>query len=67
VAAASLTTAVFIPDRFRSDAPQMIHGIHLAFLVLGSVTVLSSLVFAGLRKEDGDDISQHKAAHALGG
>ena len=30
VAAASLTTAVFIPDRFRSSPAEMIHGIHLA-------------------------------------
>jgi MFS family permease len=62
VAAASLTTAVFIPDRFRSDTPQMIHGIHLAFLVLGGLTVLSSVVFAELRQEDGDSVSRHKIA-----
>jgi EmrB/QacA subfamily drug resistance transporter len=66
VAAASLTTAVFIPDRFRSDPREMIHGIHLAFLVLGGVTVLSALVFRELRKEDGDSVSQHKMAPAEG-
>jgi EmrB/QacA subfamily drug resistance transporter len=59
VAAASLTTALFIPDRFRSDTPQMIHGIHLAFLVLGGLTVLSSVVFGALRQEDGDSVSRH--------
>jgi EmrB/QacA subfamily drug resistance transporter len=62
VAAASLITAIFIPDRSRSDAPQMIHGIHLAFLVLGGVTVLSSLTFRELRDEDGDSVSRHKLA-----
>jgi hypothetical protein len=62
VAAASLTTALFIPDRLRSEAPPMTHGIHLAFLVLGAVTVLSAAVFGELRQEDGDSVSQHKMA-----
>ena len=39
----------------------MIHGIHLAFLVLGGVTVLSTLVFRELKAEDGDAVSLHKA------
>ena len=62
VAAASLATALFIPDRLRSEAPLMTHGIHLAFLVLGAVTVLSAVVFGELRQEDGDSVSQHKMA-----
>jgi hypothetical protein len=62
VAAASLVTAIFIPNRLRSDPPQMIHGIHLAFLVLGGVTVLSAGIFRELRDEDGDSVSQHKVA-----
>ena len=61
VAAASLTAALFIPDRFHASAPQMIHGIHDAFLVLGALTILSSLVFRELRKEDGDNVSRHGA------
>jgi EmrB/QacA subfamily drug resistance transporter len=65
VAAASLTTAVFIPDRFRSDPPQMIRGIHLAFLVLGGLTVLSAGIFRELRKEDGSSISRHGVAPAV--
>jgi EmrB/QacA subfamily drug resistance transporter len=60
VATASLVTALFIPDRFHSDPSQLIHGIHLAFLVLGSITVLSAAVFVELKKEDGDDLSQHQ-------
>jgi EmrB/QacA subfamily drug resistance transporter len=59
VAAASLTTALFIPDRFRSDPPEMIHGIHLAFLVLGGLTVLSAGIFNELGREDGDSVSRH--------
>jgi EmrB/QacA subfamily drug resistance transporter len=60
VASASLTTAFFIPDRFNSDAPQLIHGIHRAFLVLGGMTVLSTLIFSELKRDDGDSVSQHK-------
>jgi EmrB/QacA subfamily drug resistance transporter len=64
VAAASLTTAVFVPERFSSSAPELMHGIHLAFLVLGGLTVLSAGVFQELRREDGDSVSQHKVATA---
>ncbi len=60
VASASLVTALFIPDRFHADAAQMIHGIHQAFFVLGGLTILSAIVFAGLRREDGDAVSRHK-------
>jgi EmrB/QacA subfamily drug resistance transporter len=63
VAAASLATAFFIPDRFHSSAPEMIHGIHRAFLVLGGLTVLSSMVFRELKKEDGDTVSLHVPPH----
>jgi EmrB/QacA subfamily drug resistance transporter len=62
VAAASLTTALVIPDRFRPDTQQMIHGIHLSFLVLGGLTVLSSVVFGELRQEDGESVSRHQIA-----
>jgi MFS family permease len=61
VASASLAAAVFIPDRFHSSAPQMVHGIHQAFLVLGGLTILSAIVFSGLKSDDGDAVSQHKA------
>jgi EmrB/QacA subfamily drug resistance transporter len=60
VAAASLATAFFIPNRFHSNPPQMIHGIHEAFLVLGAMTVLSTLIFAELKPGDGDNVSQHQ-------
>jgi EmrB/QacA subfamily drug resistance transporter len=66
VATASLATAFFIPDRFHSSAPQMIHGIHLAFLVLGALTVASTLIFADLKKDDGDSVSQHNALRHAG-
>ena len=60
IATASLATAFFIPDRFHTSAPEMIHGIHKAFLVLGGLTVLSSLVFRELKDDDGDTVSQRK-------
>ncbi|MGC9943672.1 MAG: DHA2 family efflux MFS transporter permease subunit [Verrucomicrobiota bacterium] len=66
IAIASLLTAFFIPDRFHGSAPDMIHGIHQAFLVLGGMTVLSSLVFRELKKEDGDKVSLHKAVQQVG-
>jgi len=66
VASASLVTAFFIPDRFHSSAPEMIHGIHEAFLVLGGLTVLSTLIFAELKSGDGDNVSQHKALEHAG-
>jgi EmrB/QacA subfamily drug resistance transporter len=61
IATASLLTALFIPDRFHTSAPQMIHGIHLAFLILGGWTVVSALIFCELKKNDGNTLSLHKA------
>jgi EmrB/QacA subfamily drug resistance transporter len=66
VATASLVTALFIPDRFHTDPPELIHGIHKAFFVLGGLTILSAGVFVELRKDDGDNVSQHKAGAASG-
>ena len=40
VASASLVTVFFIPDRYRSNPAQFIHGIHRAFFVLGGMTLL---------------------------
>jgi EmrB/QacA subfamily drug resistance transporter len=66
VATASLATAFFVPDRFHTSAPEMIHGIHRAFFVLGGLTVLSSIVFHELQKEDGDTVSLHKVPQHVG-
>jgi EmrB/QacA subfamily drug resistance transporter len=62
IAGASLLAAVFIPDRFNSSPAQMIHGIHQAFLLLGGLTILSTLVFRSLNADDGSSVSQHKSA-----
>jgi EmrB/QacA subfamily drug resistance transporter len=63
VACASLVTAFFLPDRFRSDAPQFISGLHNAFFVLGGMTILSTIVFRELKKGDGSAVSQGQAGH----
>jgi EmrB/QacA subfamily drug resistance transporter len=60
VATASLVTALFIPDRSHSSPWEMIHGIHQAFLVLGALTVVSTLIFGELKSGDGNSVSQHK-------
>jgi EmrB/QacA subfamily drug resistance transporter len=64
VAAAGLTTALFVPDRFRASPADLIHGTHRAFLVLGVFTILSTIGFRSLRSDDGASISQHKEVHA---
>jgi hypothetical protein len=64
VASASLVTAFFIPDRHTSDAAQFIHGVHRAFLVLGGMTLVSTIVFRALRRGDGDTVSGGTALHA---
>ncbi len=64
VASASLVTALFIPDRHTSSAPQFIHGIHRAFFVLGGMTILSTVVFGELKRGDGEAVSQQKVLHA---
>jgi EmrB/QacA subfamily drug resistance transporter len=63
VASASLVTAFFLPDRFRSNPPVFIHGIHKAFYVLGGMTVLSTIVFQELRKNDGSAVSRTRHMH----
>jgi hypothetical protein len=65
VAAAGLTTALFVPQN-GATSRQTVHGIHLALLVLGILTIASTIVFRSLRKGDGDDVSHQKTIHAGG-
>jgi EmrB/QacA subfamily drug resistance transporter len=64
VAGASLIAAVFVPPGLHSHPSAMIHGVQQAFLVLGVLTILSSVVFMELKKDDGDAISRHDRPHA---
>jgi len=61
VAVASLVTALFLPDRFHTSSAEMIHGIHEAFVALGIATIISTLSFAGLRRDDGSAVSRHRS------
>ena len=58
IATASLATVLFIP-RTTSASDTMIAGIHKAFIALGSLTVLSAVVFTRLKRADGDNVAHH--------
>jgi MFS family permease len=60
VATASLATAFFVPDRFHSSPGDMIHGIHRGFLAVGVLTIVSTAIFAELKRDDGSNVSRHK-------
>jgi MFS family permease len=66
VAAAGLTTAFFVPHNAQSVPTEMIHGVHKAFLALGGLTVLSTIVFRSLKSGDGSTVSQQKVFHPGG-
>src|ERR1700723_1506211 len=65
VAAAGLATAFFVPTTLSAPA-EMIQGIHKALIALGILTIVSTIVFCGLKSGDGDDVSQHKVLHPGG-
>ncbi len=60
IACASLAASMFIPDRLRAGPPQMIHGIHLALITLGALTIASTFVFSALKLTDGAAVSRHR-------
>jgi len=60
VAGASLIAAMFVPAEMHSHAGAMIYGVQQAFLILGVMTVVSSVVFMELKADDGGDISRHE-------
>jgi EmrB/QacA subfamily drug resistance transporter len=66
VAVAGLTTAFFLPTSSYSEPAAMIHGIHKAFWVLAALTIVSTAVFASLRRDDGEAVSQRKILHPDG-
>ena len=59
VAGAGLIAAIFVPESAHSHPDTLIHGVQQSFLALGILTVVSSVVFLELRKDDGEAISQH--------
>jgi len=66
VAFAGLTTAFFVPGKAYSDSGLMIEGIHKALVCLGALTLVSTVVFVGLKRGDGDSVSEHKMMHPDG-
>lgn len=60
VASASLITAFFVPERFSATSADLIHGIQFAFIVLGIITVFSTLVFSSLKTDDGEVLSHRQ-------
>ena len=63
VAAAGLTTIVFLPDRNHVSSDQIITGLHEAFLALGAFTILSTIIFRRLKRADGADETRQKDIH----
>ncbi len=68
VATAGLATAFFVPVAGPSLAAptEMIHGIHKALVVLGVLTIASTIVFRGLKPGDGEALSHQKVFHPGG-
>ena len=66
VAGAALVAAMFVPADRHGDPGAIVHGVQQAFLVLGGLTILSSVVFMELRADDGAGLSQHAAPHDRG-
>lgn len=59
IACASLVTAWFLGGVDRSQADLLVPALHHAYLLLGALSVVSSLTFLTLRRDDGDVVSGH--------
>jgi EmrB/QacA subfamily drug resistance transporter len=66
VAAAGLATAFFVPHTGQSAPTEMIHGIHKALIALGTLTIVTTIVFRSLKPGDGDTVSHQKVFHPGG-
>jgi EmrB/QacA subfamily drug resistance transporter len=66
VATAGLATAFFVPKQAQSNPALMIGGLHKALFSLGILTMLSTIVFRSLKREDGMAVSRQKAVHLEG-
>jgi EmrB/QacA subfamily drug resistance transporter len=66
VATAGLATAFFVPRNSQSGATEMIHGIHMALVALGALTIVSTIVFRSLKRGDGNAVSHQKVFHPGG-
>ena len=65
LAAGSLVTAWFLGRVPQTNQVMVTNAIHHAFLTLSIVTMISAVLFARLRREDGESISKGKTAAAV--
>ena len=63
VAAAGLTTIFFLPTETTAAPSLMIDGLHKAFFVLGGFTLVSTLIFSRLKRNDGGSEAGEKDLH----
>jgi EmrB/QacA subfamily drug resistance transporter len=59
IALASLITGLFLGGATDAAVPQMTRAIHYAFIVLGAVTMMSTLLFGRLHPNDGQSVSRY--------
>jgi Major Facilitator Superfamily len=62
VAAAGLVTVFFVPAAARNEPDQYLKGLHLAFLALGAFTIVSTVIFSRLKRNDGADEARPKTS-----
>jgi hypothetical protein len=60
VAFASLIAGWFLGNVNQTDPAQTVPALHKAYVTMGVLTVLSSLVFWNLRNNDGDNVSNRR-------
>ncbi len=63
VAAAGLTTVFFVPESVRADPAEMNSGLHRAFLALGAFTIVSTVVFSRLQRDDSAEETRQQNIH----
>jgi MFS family permease len=64
VAGAALIAAIFVPAAQHSHPAAIIYGTQQAFLLLGLLTIASSVVFMELKSDDGEEMSRHEVDHS---
>ena len=64
VAIAGLVTAFFLPSSARSNRLIFIHGIHMALIALGALTMATTVIFGRLRKDDGNVVSHRETVYS---
>lgn len=62
VAFGSVSAQWFLHNVPQTDHPALISALHHAFLTLGTLTMISSLTFGGLKPGDGNNVSRHRQA-----